>query len=263
MKEYLVLKHIKYCLYKNAIFANNQDDYFTIVNTPRDEKQQIEKEPKIIDPSQISVSSELCGPGFFSQVSIGNYNGKKVACKCYQLKNFKSDMFYNEIANLKLLNPHQSVPEIYAILKLDSFYYIIMEWVNGTTLENYLNNNPNFLFSVLRKIVKALAYMHSIENKYRIKFVDFGISRNNDPKEQIQCKGKRGWIATELNGQTRADLNEKTDVYSFSVLLKEIFASNILWDSFLGIDWYKIYSKCSDTSQSQRLTFEKILGYLN
>ncbi|EGC28431.1 hypothetical protein DICPUDRAFT_160171 [Dictyostelium purpureum] len=90
-----------------------------------------------------------------------------------------------------------------------------MEWVNGTTLENYLNNNPNpnFLFSVLRKIVKALAYMHSIgvthadisttnilvynilENKYHIKFVDFGISRNNDPKEQIPCKGRRGWIA--------------------------------------------------------------------
>ncbi|EGC28243.1 hypothetical protein DICPUDRAFT_160477 [Dictyostelium purpureum] len=259
-------------------------DLDMVVKIYGDEEQQqieIEQELETIEPGQIYVSGQCIGSGYFSQVFIGTHNNIQVACKRYPMK---GDTFYNETANLKLLAPHQSFPTLHGILKLGIFYYIIMELVNGITLENYLNTNPNpvELFSVLRKIVKALVYMHSIGvthanistsnilvyrfgNKCRIKFVDFAFSRNNDPHEEIKCKGKIEYIAPELRdkSQTRADLNEKTDVYSFSVVLKKILASNILRDNFLRIDWFSIYSNCSDASQSKRPTFEEILKCLS
>ncbi|EGC36226.1 hypothetical protein DICPUDRAFT_91876 [Dictyostelium purpureum] len=270
--------------FKHYVYSSDLKVSRTMDNILEVEKQQrieTEQQLEIINPNQIYVSNLCVGAGFFSQVFIGTHNNIEVACKRYEMK---GDMFYNETANLKLLNLQQYVPRFYGILQLDVFYYIVMEMVHGITIEHYLNTNPNpfELFSILRKIIKALIHMHSIGvthadisnsnilvynvgNSSRIKFVDFGISCNSNPNIKVHYKGKNGYIAPELldEGKTRKSLNEKTDVYSFSVLLKEILARNILLDNYNGvsIDWSTILSKCSSIDQINRPTFAEILNY--
>ncbi|MBR1573833.1 MAG: serine/threonine protein kinase [Bacteroidales bacterium] len=116
---------------------------------------------------------------------------------------------------------------------------IVMEYVDGMPLNDFLATRPTT--AVRRKITDqltdALSYIHSKQITHRdlkpgnilitrnganVKIIDFGLSDSDDYAILKQSAGTRAYMAPEQLQGLEAT-NYKSDIYSFSLILREIF----------------------------------------
>lgn len=153
-------------------------------------------------------------------------------------------MFINEASLAgKLVHPH--ITQILDAVVEDSFSYIVMEYVEGGTLEQY--TNPNNLLKhgqvveIIFKSVRALAYAHSLGLTHRdikpgnillstgtnIKIADFGAAINRiSDKTVVTQVGSPAYMAPELISGT-AQASERTDIYSLGVVMFYLLAGRL------------------------------------
>lgn len=120
---------------------------------------------------------------------------------------------------------------------------IVMEYIDGVTLDKFLEGKPSRQVrrKVVDQLIDALAYIHGKQIVHRdlkpsnilvtrngnnVKIIDFGLSDADDYAILKQAAGTLKYMAPEQkNGryETGGVNNCKSDIYSFGILLRELF----------------------------------------
>ena len=146
------------------------------------------------------ILSATLGSGTFSKVKLGYHTitNQKVAVKILDKTKIKDEndveIMCREIHILKILR-HPNIIQLYEIINLDKYIYIVTEYIEGKDLFEYIYSQ-NYLSEIkasyfFRQLISALEYIHTYgivhrdikpenilldKNKKSMKLVDFGLS---------------------------------------------------------------------------------------
>src|SRR5215469_2839316 len=139
---------------------------------------------------------------------------------------------------------HPNLPRVYESFSEHSRHYLVMDFIDGTTLEQHQqsrSNGPLPETEVLRwaeQIASVLGYLHSqrppiifrdlkpsnimLTSAGQIKLIDFGIARVFAPgrTRDTQVLGTPGFAPPEQYGKAQTDA--RADVYSFGCTLYQL-----------------------------------------
>lgn len=116
---------------------------------------------------------------------------------------------------------------------------ILMEYVDGVTLDEYLAAKPSVSSrkKVVEQLVEVLVYIHGKQiihrdlkpsnilvtrNGNNVKIIDFGLSDADDYAVLKQPAGTLKYMAPEQK-EPNVKIDGRADIYAFGLLLKEIF----------------------------------------
>ena len=191
---------------------------------------------------------QLVGRGAFGSVYKAVFNTKIVAMKVFENKN---DQFLNEMKNLcTLIHPNivEFVGKCVGTEEHGLSFFI--EWMDNGSL-NQLIYNPKIVYSLGRLLSwckqcsDALMFMHQynfahrdlkpdnmlLSNNYsKLKLTDFAIAKMIE-KSMTAHQGTLFYMAPEVvAGNTK--YNVKCDIYSFGIILWELFARRVPYKNF-------------------------------
>ncbi|AAK78384.1 protein kinase [Clostridium acetobutylicum] len=135
---------------------------------------------------------------------------------------------------------HPALPRIVDIIKRDESLYIVMDFIDGVSLDKFIHKNGAINEKVVldwaKQICDVLSYLHSqkpnpiiyrdmkpgnlmLTQNGKIKLIDFGIAREykKEVSKDTTYIGTRGYAAPEQYGDCQSDA--RTDIYSFGVTL--------------------------------------------
>ncbi len=183
---------------------------------------------------------KILGEGGMSKVYLGE-NIKLGTL--WAIKEIKKDSdrkidFYVEPNILKKLS-HPALPRIFDIIENDEFLYIIVDYIEGDSLDKALIKEGKFdektVLGWTRQICDVLLYLHTLKpnpviyrdmkpaniilTKSGLKLIDFGIAR--EYKSNSDCDtvyiGTRGYAAPEQYGSGQTSVT--SDIYSLGVTM--------------------------------------------
>ena len=199
--------------------------------------------------------TELIGVGGMADVykATDIVDNKEVAVKILKKEFAENEEFLrrfrNESKAIALLS-HPNIVKVYDVNFSDRLQYIVMEYIDGITLKEYIDNEKvltwkdsvHFIIQVLR----ALQHAHDRGIVHRdikpqnimlftdgtIKVMDFGIAkfaREDGGTQTDQAIGTVHYISPE---QARGDeTDEKSDIYSVGVMLYEMLTGQKPFDT--------------------------------
>ena len=157
--------------------------------------------------------------------------------------------FKNESKAISLLN-HPNIVKVYDVSVSENLQYIVMEYVDGITLKEYLKQRGGALtwketVHFATQILSALQHAHSKGIIHRdvkpqnimlladgsIKMMDFGIARFSRAQSQTvsdKAIGSVHYISPEQAKGERTDA--RTDIYSVGVMLYEMLSGRLPFD---------------------------------
>src|SRR5579859_199146 len=216
--------------------------------------------PVSIAPMQVTCSTALLnnrydiicevGQGGFGVVykardTYSKSRLRQVAIKQINLASLSSrqiidatDSYNREVTLLSRLS-HPNLPRIYDHFTDPEHWYLVMDFIEGETLEEYLNRAGHLsvkeTLNIGIQLANVLGYLHSQEppvifrdvkpgNIMRAHYghlylIDFGIARHFNPakKRDTGALGSPGYAAPEQYG--RAQSTEQTDIYGLGATL--------------------------------------------
>ncbi|MBR7156666.1 MAG: serine/threonine protein kinase [Lentisphaeria bacterium] len=124
----------------------------------------------------------------------------------------------------------------------DGFYYFVMEYVDGVTLEELRRNHPErlslkFLLKIAIQLAAAMAYawnrhqmIHGdikpenllITPNRQLKIADLGLARVSGGEAQDEIMATPMYVAPEVIMQENTAADPRSDIYSFGVMLYEL-----------------------------------------
>ena len=135
---------------------------------------------------------------------------------------------------------------------------IVMEYVDGLTLKEYLTQNPSCLARkrIMRELIEAMAYYHSLQiihrdlkpdnilitrNGHNVKIIDFGLADSDWHGVLKQPAGSENYAAPEQKkGDTPIDC--RADIYSFGKIVRLLFPHS----------YRRIAHKCTQENRERR-----------
>jgi serine/threonine protein kinase len=156
-----------------------------------------------------------------------------------------SEVFKREAFLLAALT-HPGLPSIYDYFTENDRWYLVMSFIEGETLEDYLGRSKNNCLIIDKvlyigiQLASVLSYLHSrkppiifrdlkpsnVMRTYdgQIYLVDFGIARHFKPGQakDTMALGSPGYAAPEQYG--RSQTTPQTDVYSLGVMLHQMIS---------------------------------------
>ena len=158
--------------------------------------------------------------------------------------------FKNESKAISLLN-HPNIVKVYDVSVNDHLQYIVMEYVDGMTLREYLNERGGKLTSretvhFISQILKALDHAHHngvvhrdikpqnimLLDNGQLRMMDFGIARISRAENQLtggKAMGSVHYISPE---QAKGDETDFTsDIYSVGVMMYEMLSGHLPFDA--------------------------------
>lgn len=148
--------------------------------------------------------------------------------------------FQQEALALARLN-HPNITHLYAFIPKDDTYWMVMEYVNGKTLEEWVAAHgpmqPSIACSILIQILDGLHHAHRkgiihrdlkpanvmISEEGEVKIMDFGIARIRNSQritQQGKSVGTLEYMAPEQIQGKEGD--ERTDIYAAGNILYEL-----------------------------------------
>ena len=194
------------------------------------------------------------GEGASSRVFLGEdpFAHRKVAIKVMfpeALRSIEDEAFYKRMflneASLagKLVHPH--IAQIYDAVVEEQFSYIVMEYVEGGTLEKFCKPEsllePAEVAEIAFKCVRALAYAHGKglthrdikpgnilhAGKANIKLADFGLAIDRTSERTVLAgAGSPAYMAPELVAGS-AEATIRTDIYALGVVMYRLLAGRL------------------------------------
>ena len=157
--------------------------------------------------------------------------------------------FKNESKAISILS-HPNIVKVYDVSVNDKLQYIVMEYVDGITLKEYLKQRGGALtwketVHFATQVLSALQHAHSKGIIHRdvkpqnimlladgsIKMMDFGIARFSRAQSQTvsdKAIGSVHYISPEQAKGERTDA--RTDIYSVGVMLYEMLSGRLPFD---------------------------------
>jgi len=173
--------------------------------------------------------------------------GRKVAIKSLHNKLITDDThkarFIGEAKLLSQLN-HTRVVTLYDYLANDDGFHLVMEYVEGTALDDYIRNVSGPIqelraIEIFIQVLEGIKYIHNKNVVHRdikpsnilldknddIKLLDFGIAKNYESNPNLTVVGKGvGGTPMYMSPEhvSNAEINIKSDIYSLGVVLWHI-----------------------------------------
>ena len=191
----------------------------------------------------------LIGKGGFGAVFQAKWKKKKVAVKVCP-----GNLVHNlshEIEVLTSLPPHPHVITFFGVaLSSDAVStYIVTELAPHGSLYHYLHDkkedpSPDQSLAWAQQIASGMQHLHSNDVVHRdlksanillvlgflAKVCDFGTARSLVKTAKTTQKGTYRWMAPEIVEGVEANINKMCDVFSYGMVLYEIFAHKIPYD---------------------------------
>lgn len=155
--------------------------------------------------------------------------------------------FKNESKAIAVLS-HPNIVKVYDVSFGDMIQYIVMEYIDGITLKEYINQQNVLTWKetvhLVTQVLAALSHAHSKGVVHRdikpqnmmllsdgtIKVTDFGIARFSNSTRTMteQAIGSVHYIAPE---QAKGDITDgKTDIYSIGIMMYEMLTGKLPFD---------------------------------
>jgi len=197
--------------------------------------------------NEITVMEEL-GAGAYGVVFLGSWRETLVAVKQLHTKMTDEvlDAFRNEVQLMKKMRPHPNVLGLLGVCTQAPPYAIITQYVEGGSLSILLKSktalSPDTLFDLTKGVARGLNHLHlekivhrdlaarnilvkELKSGYQPLIADFGLSRfHTGETEQSTTKAETGPLKTMApECLVYKNYSTKSDVWSFGVLLEEIY----------------------------------------
>ena len=167
--------------------------------------------------------------------------------------------FKNESKAISLLH-HPNIVKVYDVSVTDRLQYIVMEYVDGMTLRQYLNERGGRLTSretvhFISQILQALDHAHRNGVVHRdvkpqnimllpsgqLRMMDFGIARISRAENQLLAGKAMGSVHYISPEQARGEVTgPQSDIYSVGVMMYEMLSGRLPFD---GDDAVKVALK--------------------
>lgn len=198
---------------------------------------------------------EIIGVGGMAVVykAVDLRDDKTVAIKVLKQEFFEDPSFktrfVNESKAIAMLS-HENIVKIYDVGLNDDLYFIVMEYIDGITLKQYIEQEERLpwreALHFIAQILSALGHAHSMGVVHRdikpqnimllsngsIRVTDFGIARisnNNTNTMSEKAIGSVHYISPEQVSGNKADF--RSDIYSVGVILYEMLTGVTPFDA--------------------------------
>ena len=167
-------------------------------------------------------------------------SGRRVAIKQIKIDTENKNLVLKEIEVLKKVE-HQNIVQYFNFLKEDNYIFIIMEFLEGGTLKEYIQENKDNITEeiaseIIKQILNALSYLHyscdvchrdvkpenimfsEKNNISSLKLLDFGLSSDSfESKLRMQNCGTLTYMAPEqISGVV---YSKAVDIWSVGIIL--------------------------------------------
>lgn len=157
--------------------------------------------------------------------------------------------FKNESKAISVLS-HNNIVKVYDVSYGDMIQYIVMEFVDGIPLKDYMQQqgkvDPREAIYFVTQILRALQHAHDkgivhrdikpqnimLQSDGTIKVTDFGIARFSRSETRTMTDGAIGSVHYISPEQAKGSLTDaKTDLYSVGVILYEMLTGTLPFQS--------------------------------
>lgn len=199
---------------------------------------------------------ELIGAGGMANVykAVDLRTGQTVAAKVLR-EEFAHDQdlvrrFKNESKAISILN-HPNIVKVYDVSVSEKLQYIVMEYIDGITLKEYLNQRGGKItwretVHFIIQILGALQHAHENGVVHRdvkpqnimllssgeLKMMDFGIARISRAENQLVTGKAMGSVHYISPEQAKGELTDaRSDIYSVGVMMYEMLSGTLPFSS--------------------------------
>ena len=217
-------------------------------------------EPDYVLSDRFEIECELPSEGYnrlFKAVRYGKYFVLKGLKEKYRDNNLYRGLIIKEFDILVSLN-HPNIVRCYGIEEVEDLgLCIIMEYVDGVTLDKFLETKPSSAQrrKVVKQILNAMDYYHELQlvhrdlkpsnilitnNAHNVRIIDFGLADTDYYAVFKEPAFTRQYASPEqLNGEK---LDCRSDIYSFGKVLAKIFPNR----------YKRIAKKCNKEKRRER-----------
>jgi serine/threonine protein kinase len=190
------------------------------------------------------------------------------------------ERFIEEIKILDELKGHPSIVTLYHYEADENNYNMYMEYFKGTPLDEYIKNTSGPIaeintIDIILQILEGIDFMHKkniihrdikpsnilINEFFKIKLIDFGISKNNQVNSKLTILGNGvGGSPMYMSPEHISDepITFKTDIYSLGVTLWQMLTGVAPYEGMpIGVIYKKILSEPLKDIQSVYLHVSK------
>ena len=201
----------------------------------------------IIDFSNLHIGDKRLGKGAFGCVYEGHWKkgeGMTVAVKVMQSRG--STSMPHEIDIWSSLPPHQNIVTLVGVVLAKFLTYIVTELAVNGSLFDYLHiekKTPSVDQSLVwaSHVAQGMKHLHDHDVIHRdlkspnvllteawvAKLCDFGSARELTHTVTTEQAGTYRWMSPEIMTAAKARINKKCDLFSYGMILFELFAHHI------------------------------------
>jgi eukaryotic-like serine/threonine-protein kinase len=174
---------------------------------------------------------------------------RDVAVKILRLDFAENDEFirrFHREAQSATSLAHPNIVSIYDVGEEDSIYYIVMEYVEGQTLKQYIQQHSpvpvDTALDIMKQLLSAISHAHQHHIVHRdikphnilvdrignVKITDFGIAMALSSTSITQTNSVLGSVHYLSPEQARGGMaNKKSDIYSLGIVMFELLTGRL------------------------------------
>ena len=200
----------------------------------------------------------------------------------------------NEVEIFSQFNSKKIV-KYYGSTKIDNNFYILMEYVEGQSLEEFIKDYKDkaqyldevIIYKIIAQICSAVELIHSkdivhrdlkplniiINKNNEIKIIDFGISKKIEKNINFKITknqaGSHRYYAPEIEEDGK--FNKKSDIYSFGLIMYNLFTlshynsknCSIEISNFYCPEWQELMKNMLLQAYDKRFDIEEVIDFIN
>ncbi|KAB7663918.1 Stk1 family PASTA domain-containing Ser/Thr kinase [Bacillus sp. B1-b2] len=194
---------------------------------------------------------EMIGGGGMANVYLAHdmILDRDVAVKMLRLDYVNDDEFirrFHREAQSATSLAHPNIVNIYDVGEEGDIYYIVMEYVEGDTLKQYIHKHSPLpvetVISIMKQITSAISHAHQnniihrdikphnilIDKHGNVKVTDFGIAMALSATSITQTNSVLGSVHYLSPEQARGGMaNKKSDIYSLGIVMFEMLTGRL------------------------------------